>query len=89
VRVVTRPDAGYSIIEVHDSGPGLSADAAATLFEPTITFKEGGMGLGLSIAKRDAVVSGGDLAMIPGQLGGAAFGITLPDSAGTARQESL
>jgi nitrogen fixation/metabolism regulation signal transduction histidine kinase len=89
VRVTTRPESGCSVIEVHDSGPGLSADAAATLFEPTITFKEGGMGLGLSIAKRDAVVSGGDLALIAGQLGGAAFGITLPDAADTARQGSL
>jgi signal transduction histidine kinase len=88
VRVITRPEPGCSIVEVHDSGPGLSADAAATLFEPTITFKEGGMGLGLSIAKRDAVVSGGDVTLIPGQLGGAAFGITLPDAAATARQEA-
>ncbi|HEX5069407.1 MAG TPA: HAMP domain-containing sensor histidine kinase [Vicinamibacterales bacterium] len=89
VRVITRPAGRCSIIEVHDSGPGLSADAAATLFEPTITFKEGGMGLGLSIAKRDAVVSGGDVALITGQLGGAAFGITLPDAAGSARPERL
>ena len=89
VRVITRPETGCSIVEVHDSGPGLSADAAATLFEPTITFKEGGMGLGLSIAKRDAIVSGGDIALIAGQLGGAAFGITLPNAVGSARQDSL
>ena len=50
-------------IEVHDSGPGLSEDAAATLFEPTITFKKHGMGLGLSIAKSHALLSGGDIAL--------------------------
>jgi nitrogen fixation/metabolism regulation signal transduction histidine kinase len=65
-------------IEVHDSGPGLSADAQATLFEPTITFKPGGMGLGLSIARSHALLSGGDLTLIPGELGGAAFRVTLP-----------
>jgi nitrogen fixation/metabolism regulation signal transduction histidine kinase len=43
---VHRPSNGLVSIEVHDSGPGLSQDAAATLFEPTITFKEHGMGLG-------------------------------------------
>jgi two-component system sensor kinase FixL len=48
------------------------------LFEPTITFKEHGMGLGLSIAKRHALLSGGDIGVVDGQLGGAAFKVTLP-----------
>ena len=81
VLALTRTEAGQVTIEVHDSGAGLSADAAATLFEPTITFKEHGMGLGLSIAKRHALLSGGDLALIPGQLRGAAFRVTLPAAA--------
>jgi len=84
VRVSTRTNDGQVAIEVHDSGPGLSADASATLFEPTITFKEHGMGLGLSIAKRDALLSGGDLELIAGDLGGAAFRVTLPAVTGEA-----
>ena len=76
-------------IEVHDSGPGLSKEAAATLFEPTITFKEHGMGLGLSIAKRHALLSGGDIALVDGQLGGAAFKVTLPAFARIHDQESV
>jgi nitrogen fixation/metabolism regulation signal transduction histidine kinase len=71
-------------IEIHDSGPGLSSEAAATLFEPTITFKKHGMGLGLSIAKKNALLCGGDLARIDGELGGAAFRVTLPAAAGAA-----
>jgi nitrogen fixation/metabolism regulation signal transduction histidine kinase len=78
VLVSTRLGGGLVTVDVHDSGPGLSADAAATLFEPTITFKEGGMGLGLSIAKRHALLSGGDLVLADGQLGGAAFRLSLP-----------
>ena len=31
------------VVEVHDSGPGLSDEARRTLFEPTITFKKRGM----------------------------------------------
>jgi nitrogen fixation/metabolism regulation signal transduction histidine kinase len=81
IRVSTLAHDGVVAIEVHDSGPGLSTDASATLFEPTITFKEHGMGLGLSIAKRDALLSGGDIALITGQLGGAAFRVTLPELA--------
>ena len=51
---------------------------SATLFEPTITFKKRGMGLGLSIAKKNALLSGGDVTVIPGDLGGAAFRVSLP-----------
>jgi nitrogen fixation/metabolism regulation signal transduction histidine kinase len=64
-------------VEVHDTGPGLSDQARASLFEPSISFKKGGMGLGLSIARRSAVLCGGDLQEIKGELGGAAFRLVL------------
>lgn len=64
-------------IEVHDSGPGLSLQAQSSLFEPTISFKKGGMGLGLSIARRSALLCGGDLQTLHGELGGAAFRVIL------------
>jgi len=64
-------------IEVHDSGPGLSSQARSSLFEPTISFKKGGMGLGLSIARRSALLCGGDLQTLEGELGGAAFRVIL------------
>ena len=78
VLLVTRTEGDHIVIEVHDSGPGLSEQAAATLFEPTITFKKHGMGLGLSIARKNALVSGGDITLIRGELGGAGFRVTLP-----------
>jgi two-component system, NtrC family, nitrogen regulation sensor histidine kinase NtrY len=65
-------------IEVHDSGPGLSEQARASLFQPTISFKKRGMGLGLSIARRSAVLSGGDIVLVKGELGGAGFRVVLP-----------
>jgi len=64
-------------VEVHDSGPGLSAQARSTLFEPSISFKKGGMGLGLSIARRSALLCGGELEALDGELGGAAFRLSL------------
>jgi nitrogen fixation/metabolism regulation signal transduction histidine kinase len=78
VRVTTRRDGDRVAVDVHDSGPGLSAEASRTLFEPTITFKKRGMGLGLSIARKHALLSGGDILVIPGELGGAGFRVTLP-----------
>jgi nitrogen fixation/metabolism regulation signal transduction histidine kinase len=74
VRVVIQ-DGG---LEVHDSGPGLSELARSTLFEPAISFKKGGMGLGLSIARKSALACGGDLREIPSELPGAAFRADFP-----------
>jgi nitrogen fixation/metabolism regulation signal transduction histidine kinase len=68
---------GLVVVEIHDSGPGLSEEALKTLFEPTITFKARGMGLGLSIARKDALVCGGDLLLVDGKLGGAGFRLVL------------
>jgi len=65
-------------IEVHDSGPGLSPQARESLFQPTISFKKRGMGLGLSIARRSALLSGGDIVVVKGELGGAGFRVLLP-----------
>jgi nitrogen fixation/metabolism regulation signal transduction histidine kinase len=66
------------VVEVHDSGPGIARDAASALFEPTITFKKNGMGLGLSIARKNALLAGGDIVLVDGELGGAAFRVVLP-----------
>lgn len=77
----TATHGGRVAIEVHDSGPGLAEHARASLFEPTISFKKGGMGLGLSIARKSALLSGGDIQVIQGELGGAAFRVLLPPAA--------
>jgi len=77
VLVTAVPDESSVAIEVHDSGPGLSEQALATLFEPTISFKTGGMGLGLSIARKSAVLCGGDIMVVKGELGGAGFRVRL------------
>jgi two-component system, NtrC family, nitrogen regulation sensor histidine kinase NtrY len=73
-----RPMADRIAIEVHDSGPGLSDLARKSLFQPTISFKKRGMGLGLSIARKSALLTGGDILLISGELGGAGFRVLLP-----------
>jgi nitrogen fixation/metabolism regulation signal transduction histidine kinase len=83
ILVVTRSEGHRVIAEVHDSGPGLGEEAARTLFEPTITFKKQGMGLGLSIARKNARLSGGDVMLVTGELRGAAFRVVLPAAAST------
>jgi nitrogen fixation/metabolism regulation signal transduction histidine kinase len=73
-----RPIEDRIAIEVHDSGPGLSELARTSLFQPTISFKKRGMGLGLSIARKSALLTGGDILLIAGELGGAGFRVLLP-----------
>jgi nitrogen fixation/metabolism regulation signal transduction histidine kinase len=75
---VTAMADGKVFIEIHDSGPGLSEEASRSLFEPTITFKKRGMGLGLSITRKSALLNGGDIVLISSELGGAAFRVKLP-----------
>ena len=70
---------GKVCVEIHDSGPGLSVEASRSLFEPAITFKKNGMGLGLSIARKSALMNGGDIMLVRGELRGAAFRVELPD----------
>ncbi len=78
VLAVTGKTRDKLLVEIHDSGPGLSAEARRSLFEPSISFKKHGMGLGLSISRRNALLAGGDLEAIEGELGGAGFRLSLP-----------
>jgi len=66
-------------VEIHDSGPGLSEQAKSSLFEPAISFKKGGMGLGLSIAWSIIVGHHGRIwAENNDPDGGATFHVSLP-----------
>jgi nitrogen fixation/metabolism regulation signal transduction histidine kinase len=75
---ITSVHNGSALVEVHDSGPGLSEQIRQSLFEPSISFKKGGMGLGLSISRKGALLTGGDIVLVKGELGGAAFRVLLP-----------
>ncbi len=85
---VTRAHERNVVVEVHDSGPGLTAEARSMLFEPSISFKKHGMGLGLAISRKNALVAGGDLAAIDGRLGGAAFRLLIPEVAPVKGQDA-
>jgi two-component system sensor kinase FixL len=79
-----RSGEGYVMIEVADTGPGISEDIAARLFEPFVTSKPNGMGIGLSISKRIIEAHGGTLSASRNAEGGATFHIELPMEASHA-----
>jgi len=79
--VVTHAHAQESafVIDVADDGPGVPASIAATVFDPLVTGRPDGTGLGLSFARRVALAHGGCIALVADPArGGARFRIELP-----------
>ena len=64
-------------IRVTDTGPGISADIVSQLFQPFITTKPNGMGVGLSISRTIVEAHGGKLWAEANPEGGTIFRMTL------------
>jgi two-component system sensor kinase FixL len=77
-----RESPGCVRITVADSGPGLSEEIAGRLFEPFLSTKQTGMGLGLSICHTIVAGHGGRIWAERSRLGGTAFHFTVMDAAG-------
>lgn len=65
-------------LDVEDTGPGVDPATRRRLFEPLITTKERGIGLGLALVKRIAERHGGSVSYSDRPGGGARFTIRLP-----------
>jgi two-component system, LuxR family, sensor kinase FixL len=77
--VTTRRDGDDSIeIEVADTGPGLAPSVAERLFQPFVTTKPGGLGIGLSICRSIVDAHGGRLWVSDNPVGGVIFHVRLP-----------
>jgi two-component system sensor histidine kinase HydH len=83
IRVVGSFDGRQVEIAVEDSGPGVDAETRRRLFEPLITTKATGIGLGLALVKRIAERHGGDVRYAP-RAKGARFVVRLEASAANA-----
>jgi two-component system, LuxR family, sensor kinase FixL len=64
-------------VRVADTGPGISPAIAAQLFQPFVTTKPQGMGVGLSISRTIIESHGGRLWAVPNPEGGTIFRLTL------------
>jgi signal transduction histidine kinase len=71
-------DGGGVRVAVEDRGIGLSPAAVEHMFDPFVTTKPEGMGLGLSIARTVIEAHGGALLASPGPSGGTIFQFVLP-----------
>jgi two-component system C4-dicarboxylate transport sensor histidine kinase DctB len=79
VRITTRAgkteDGGW--LKVSDDGPGIAPELGGRLFEPLVTARPGGTGLGLALARRIVAAHGGNLTVVPSACG-ATFRVVLP-----------
>jgi signal transduction histidine kinase len=66
------------LVKIHDTGPGIPAPILARLFEPFVSGKETGLGLGLSISRRLLEAHGGTIEGANDPSGGAVFSLALP-----------
>ena len=92
LRVTGQREGAVVVIEVSDTGPGVSDRARAHLFEAFQgSTRPGGSGLGLAIAAELVRAHGGEIRLVDGTIG-ATFRIIIPDRAvdiGTRRGEKV
>jgi signal transduction histidine kinase len=78
VTVRGRRSNGAVEVDVEDTGPGVDPATRLRLFEPLITTKEKGIGLGLALVKRITERHGGGVSYSDRPGGGARFTVRLP-----------
>ncbi|MEZ4361992.1 MAG: ATP-binding protein [Kofleriaceae bacterium] len=80
VRVAVRVAQRRLRIDVSDRGPGVPSEERERIFEPFVTTKAQGTGLGLAVARRIAELHGGTLVALDNPGGGALFRLELPEA---------
>jgi len=76
--VLHPPREGQVVLQVLDTGPGIAPQLLPRIFEPFVSSKETGLGLGLAVCRRVAEDHGGSLTAQNRPEGGACFVLRLP-----------
>ena len=78
VEVRTAIEGGRAVVEVRDRGRGIEAAVRARLFEPYVSTKLRGSGLGLSLVRDVAVQHDGTITLEDREGGGAVARLVMP-----------
>jgi two-component system sensor histidine kinase HydH len=77
IATLVRTSEGKVVIDVADDGPGVPQEVAARVFEPLVTARTGGTGLGLALARRIVEAHAGSIFLLEGTGAGATFRVEL------------
>ncbi len=78
MEIRTAYEGGFVRIAIGDSGPGVPKELRKSIFEPFMSTRKDGVGIGLSISRRIAADHGGGIELSDSKWGGAEFIISLP-----------
>ena len=76
--ITTEAKSDMVTVSIADTGSGIEQTLAPQLFQPFVTSKQSGMGIGLSICRTIIEAHGGRIWFEPGHDGGTIFRFTLP-----------
>ncbi|MBT4219853.1 MAG: PhnD/SsuA/transferrin family substrate-binding protein [Rhodospirillaceae bacterium] len=85
----TLTDKGDICLTFTDTGPGLPGVGAESMFDPFVTSKQGGLGLGLSISRSIVEFHGGKLRASDSNDAGAVLSFTLPAVGAIEEEEDI
>jgi signal transduction histidine kinase len=84
-----RGTAGWVTLQVHDTGPGVAPEIRERIFEPGVTTKSGGWGVGLALSRRIVEkIHGGQILLTESGPQGSTFEIHLPASLAEKHESS-
>lgn len=78
VTVSSRVEVERLVLRIEDNGPGIPPELRNRVFEPLVTTKSTGTGLGLALCKRIVDAHGGSISVEEAAVSGAVFRIELP-----------
>ena len=78
ITIATAPGSDMVEVAVRDNGPGLPAEVRERVFEPFVSTKPDGIGIGLSICRTIVEAHGGTIAVDTGTRRGAEFRFSVP-----------
>ena len=83
MRIQRAGDADGVVVEIEDTGPGVPLEMKEQIFNPFVTTKKTGVGLGLAIVSKIVDAHGGSVKLISQPHRGACFRVPFPVATST------